>query len=227
MAKTKVNYLEKYNLNKTKSIADGVKIALETVSVKFTPSIDIDIVLNLKDKQKKESIRGSVDLPVTFGKEKRVVVLTTPNNVEAAKKAGAVEAGLDDLKQKILNGKIEFDVIIATPDVMPKIVELGKVLGPRGLMPNPKNGTVTNDIEKAVDSFKGGKVNFKMEQGQGVIRAKVGQADMKPEEIVQNIEAFLKAVATEAKKIVGQPFKKVTISTTMGHGIRIDFSDII
>ncbi len=215
------------NMNVVKTVDEAVALIPEMKKTKFVSSVDLDIVLNLKEKQLKESIRGSVDLPNTFGADKKVVVLCDPSKADEALKAGAVAAGLDDVSEKLLNNEIEFDVIVATPDVMPKIVKLGKVLGPKGLIPNPKNGTISDNIKKAVESFKGGKINFKMEAGQGVIRGKVAQVDMKPEAIKENILAYLKAVLAEARKLSPQPLKKVILTTTMGGGIKLDVNDII
>lgn len=211
----------------TKSIDEAVALIPEMKKPKFVSSVDLDIVLNLKEKQLKESVRGSVEMPNTFGADKKVVAICDPSRAAEATKAGAVAAGLDDVVEKLMNNAIEFDVVIATPDVMPKIVQLGKVLGPKGLMPNPKNGTISDDIAKTVGSFKGGKTNFKMEQGQGVIRGKVAQVDMKAEEIKANMLAFLRGVVNESRKLSPQPLKKVVMTTTMGASIKLDVNDIM
>ncbi len=218
---------EEKNMTGVKTIDEAIALLPEMKKTKFPSSVDLDIVLNLKEKQLKESVRGSVDLPHTFGADKKVVVICDPAKAGEATKAGAVAAGMDDVVEKLMNNDLEFDVVVATPDVMPKIVKLGKVLGPKGLMPNPKNGTISADIAKAVESFKGGKTNFKMEPGQGVIRGRVAKVDMKPEEIKANVVAYLKGVAGEARKLSPQPFKKVVITTTMGGSIKLDINDII
>ncbi|MCA9380833.1 50S ribosomal protein L1 [Candidatus Dojkabacteria bacterium] len=215
------------NKNEVKTVEQAVEIIPTLKKTKFTSSVDLDVVLNLKEKQLKESIRGSVELPHTFGADKKVVVLCDASKVAEAKKAGAVAAGLEDVAEQLMDGKLEFDVVVATPDVMPKIVKLGKVLGPKGLMPNPKNGTISDNIAKMVESFKGGKLGFKMEQGQGVIRGKVGSVDMKPEDLSENIIAYLKGIVNESKKLSSSPLKKVILTTTMGSGIKLDINDIM
>ena len=218
----------------TKKKTEGEKTIIEAIAIlksgkkrNFVESVDIDIRIHLKDKQKKESLKGSVSLPNTFGSEKRVIVFCEDKDVSAAKKAGAIEAGLVNLEKKVADGWNEFDVVIATPSVMPKIARLGKALGPKGLMPNPKNGTISDDIESAVKSFKEGKMNFQMEQGHGLIKASIGKVDMEDEKLLENVIIFLKAVVIEAKKLNPNPLKRVILKKTMGSGIKLDLNDII
>jgi large subunit ribosomal protein L1 len=162
-----------------------------------------------------------------MGEDKKVIVFCEEKDEKAAKEAGAYKVGLETLMEELLKGNGDFDIVIATPAVMPKIVRLGKVLGPKGLMPNPKNGTVTDDLAKAVSSFKGGKMNFKTATDQGVIRTKVAKLDMKAEEIHENVMELLKAVANETRKFALNPFKKITLSPTMGAGVKLDTNDIM
>ncbi|MCA9378823.1 50S ribosomal protein L1 [Candidatus Dojkabacteria bacterium] len=213
------------NLDPTKkySLAEAAELLPTLSTSKFVGSVDIDIVLNLTEKQKKESVRGSVVFSNRFGKEVTAIVFADEKDSAAALKAGAKAAGLEDLVKKVEDGKIEFDVAIATPAVMPKIARLGKVLGPKGLMPNPANGTVTADIAKAIESFKGGKQNFKMSE-QGVIRMRVAKLDMSAEQIAANIMDLLKVVFVAARKLNPQPFKRITLSPTMGKGIKLDIA---
>lgn len=227
--KKEINKLlqEKGGKQKVFKLEDALDLLLSSPKTKFISSVEVDIVLNIKEKNKKDSIKGSIELPNTFGKDKRVVVFADEANAKIALNAGATAAGMDDLKKQILNNEISFDIVIATSESMPKIVELGKILGPKGLMPNPKNGTVTSDIAKAVKDFKGGKLNFKMEPGQGVIRTKVAQLDMSKDKIKENIITFAKAVISETKKLGANPIKKFSISSTMGPGIKIDVNDIM
>jgi large subunit ribosomal protein L1 len=227
MGKNNKSEVENINLKGPKTIAEASALLPNISRSKFVGSVDIDIVLSLKENQKKESVRGSVNLPNASGDAKRVVVLCEEKDVKRAKDAGAVDAGLADLAEKIEKGTVGFDVVVATPEVMPKIVKLGKVLGPKGLMPNPKNGTVTSNIAETIQGYASGKTDFKMLQGQGVIRGKIGKLDLTPEQIEANIYAFLKGVYAETKKLNAAPFKKVTVSPTMGPGLRIDNSDII
>lgn len=217
----------KLDLSQTQSLEKAISIAKETAKTKFESTVDIDIVLNLKEKNKKESIRGSVDFPNSFGEEKKIIVLADEADAKLAKKAGAVEAGFEDLMEKIEKGTVEFDILIATPSMMPKIIKLGKVLGPRGLMPNPKNGTVTTDVESAVASFKSGKMNFRMEPGQGVVRSKVGKVNQEVAQIEENAVELLKKIFAESRKFAINPFKKVTIKSTMGPSVKVDVNDII
>jgi large subunit ribosomal protein L1 len=218
---------EKFDLRESKTIEEASKLLPKISTSKFTGSVDIDIVLDLKEKQKKESVRGSINLPHNTGDSKRVIVFCEEKDEEKAKKAGVVEVGLDELVKKVSKGWSDFDVVVATPAVMPKIARLGKTLGPKGLMPNPKTGTVTNDIKKTVENYMSGKMDFKMMQGHGTIRAKIGTLDMNPEEIQENLTEFLKAVFTEVRRLNPRPFKKVTVSPTMGPGIKLDINDIM
>ncbi len=192
---------------------------------KFVGSVDIDVVLNISDKQKKESVKGTVIFPHPFGKEVRVLVLCEDKDVPAAKAAGAVDAGLEELVKKIEAGKIEFDVVLASPTVMAKVARLGKVLGPKGLMPNPANDTVTNNIPESVHSFKSGKQTFKMSE-QGVVRMRVAKLDQPTEAIIANISTLLKAIQASARKLSTQPFKKISLSPTMGSSVKLDVASL-
>jgi len=214
------------NTTKTYSLEEAVKLLPEISTSKFAGSVDIDIVLNLKEKQKKEIVRGGVTLPFSMGDSKKVAVICEEKDEKMATEAGADMAGLK-VVDAILGGDMSFDVIIATPTMMGQIGKVAKILGPKGLMPNPKNGTVTMDVTKAVQSFKAGRLNFKSVPDQGAIRLKVAKVDMPSENIQENIVALLKAVHNEAKKLSSNPFKKVTLSPTMGAGLKLDVNDII
>lgn len=215
------------NLDPTKkyTLSEAAELLPILSTSKFVGSVDIDIVLNLTEKQKKESVRGSVSFSNRFGKEVEVIVFADEKESAEALKSGAKAAGLEDLVKKVEDGKIEFDVAIATPTVMAKIAKLGKVLGPKGLMPNPANGTVTADVTKAIESFKGGKQNFKMSE-QGVVRMRVAKLDMTAEQIAVNIMDLLKAVFAAARKLNPQPFRQITLSPTMGKGIKLDVTAV-
>jgi len=194
---------------------------------KFVESVDLDVVLNLKTKNAKEVIRGSVQFPHQFGVEKIVYVLCEDKDVNLALSSGANKAGLEEIITEISTGKINFDVLLATPTVMNKIVGLAKILGPKGLMPNPKNGTVTENLSEAIKLFKLGKVNFKTNPPQQVVRLKVGNIKMDKSKLEDNILEALKVIYLETKKFNKNPLKKVTISLTMGPGLKLDTSDII
>lgn len=210
-----------------KNLEEAIEFIKSSSKSKFIGSVDLDIQLNLREKQRKEVVRGSVNLPNSMGDEKKVIVFCDEKDVDAALNAGAVKAGLDSLMAELDKGFNDFDVVIATPSVMPKIVRVAKVLGPKGLMPNPKNGTITTDIAKTVKSFIAGRINYKTAQDQGVIRLKVAKVDMDTSKISENIIAVLQSVATESKKLVSNPFKKIVISPTMGAGVKLDISDIM
>jgi large subunit ribosomal protein L1 len=228
MSKKTNTLKEKYKLSEVKPLEEALKLLTKVSTSKFTGSVDIDILLNLKENKKNESIRGSVSLPHQLGETKQVIVFCEPEVVEIALKAGAVDAGLEDLIEKVLENKVEYDIVLATPTVMPKIAKLGKVLGPKGLMPSPKNGTITTDIEKAVKSFKSGRINFRMTQGQNAIRAKVGKLDMPIENLKDNILEFVKAISTEVKGMTGTPFlRQLVLKPTMGPSLKVDINDIM
>lgn len=212
---------------KTYTITNAIEAIKAEDKKKFVESVDLDIVLNLKNNQLKESLKGTVTLPHSFGEGKRVVVLCDDNDAKVALKAGAKEAGLDELKEKIEGGWMDFDVLLATPSVMPKIVTLGKVLGPKGLMPSPKNDTIVTDVAAGVESFLGGKTAYKMESGQGVVRSKVGNVALDSDKLAENISALIKSVNNDAKKFNPNPIKQITMSKTMGAGFRLDINDII
>lgn len=218
---------QEYKLNEFKTINDAIDLLPKVSTSKFDGSVEIDIVLNLKQAQKKESVRGSVNLPVKFEENKKVIVFCDEKDAKLAKSAGAADAGLESLIAKVDKNEVIFDIVLATPAAMPKIVKLGKVLGPKGLMPNPKNGTISDDIESMVKSYLSGKSSFRMTPDQGTVRAKVAKISMKSEEVKANLEAFLKAVFSEVKKLNTQPFKKVTLSPSMGPSIKLELSDII
>lgn len=224
--KNKSNSAEKVDQNKVFSIEHAGKLLPSLSTSKFVGSVNLDVVLNLKEKNKNEVFRGSINFPFQMGSEKKVVVICEEKDKARAMAAGATKAG-PALVEEIEKGDMDFDVLIATPSMMPKMVKLGKTLGPKGLMPNPKNGTVTEDIEKAVQSFKAGKTNFKSAQDQNVIRLKVAKLDMAPAQISANILEAVKAIYAEAKRINVNPFKKITVSPTMGSGIKLDISGII
>lgn len=218
---------EKLDSTKEYTLEEAVTLLPSISKSKFVGSVDLDVVLKLKEAQRKEVIRGNIDMPNTFGESKKVIVFCEEGEANNAVKAGADRAGLEELMKDVMDGKVEFDVVISTPSVMPKIARLGKVLGPKGLMPNPKNGTVTTDFDKAVKSFKSGRTSFKSAQDQGVIRLKVGKLDMGSESIQANVLASLKAILGEARKFSANPFKKVSIKPTMGSSLKLDVNDIM
>lgn len=207
-------------------IEEAVSLVKKASTSKFVGSVDIDILLNLAGSKKQESIFGSVVLPNKFGADTKVAVIADGEAQTRAKEAGADKVGYKELIKEISDGVIDFDVLIATPDVMRDLAKLGRVLGPKNLMPSPKNETVTNDVEKAIETYKAGKLNFKMSD-QKTIRNKVGDVSMDEKALQDNVVSFVKEVYESAKKLGIQPFKKITLSPTMGKGIKVEISSII
>ncbi len=194
----------------------------EITSTKFDSSVDIDVRLGIDPRKSNQMVRGVVTLPHGTGKEVRVLVLCTPDKEEEAKKAGADFIGLDEYVDKIEKGWTDMDVIITMPPVMGKVGKLGKILGPRGLMPNPKSGTVTMDIGKAVEDVKKGKIDFKVDKF-GIIHSRIGKASFKPEQIVDNAREFLNTIVRlKPAAAKGTYLRSVYLSSTMSPGIKID-----
>jgi large subunit ribosomal protein L1 len=200
---------------------DALALLPKTARAKFDESVDLAVKLGV-DTVKNPSVRGTVALPAGSGRTKKVAVITKPDRVKEALDAGAVEAGAADLIEKIKGGFLGFDVLIASPDMMPEVGKLGKILGTKGLMPNPKSGTVTPEIGKAVKEFQGGKVEFKMDKG-GVVHLGIGKVSFKGEALHGNLTAVLSALNhVKPSGLKGAYIKSVTVSTTMGPGIKID-----
>ncbi|MFI5153152.1 MAG: 50S ribosomal protein L1 [Chitinophagales bacterium] len=214
--------VSKVDKNKAYSLKDASTLVKEVNIAKFDASIDLHIRLGVDPKKADQSIRGTVNLPHGTGKTKKVLVLCPPDKEADAKSAGADFVGLDEFITKIEGGWVDVDVIIATPAAMPKIGKLGKVLGPRNLMPNPKTGTVTNDVAAAVNEVKGGKIAFKIDKA-GIIHASIGRVSFPPQKIEENgqelINAIIKAKPATAK---GTYLKSVFMASSMSPGISVD-----
>ena len=211
---------------KTHTLEDAVKIIKSNDKVKFDETIDISINLGIDPKQSDQLVRGVVSLPSGSGKTLRVAVFAKDEKAEEAKKAGADMVGADDLSEKIQDGNLDFDRVIATPNLMGVVGKLGKVLGPKGLMPNPKLGTVTNDIKKAVEAAKSGEVQFRTEKA-GLLHAGIGKVSFNENSIIDNIKAFVDAVQKlKPSGSKGTFIKKMSISSTMGPGIKIDTASL-
>jgi large subunit ribosomal protein L1 len=212
----------KVDKNKTYSLRDASSLVKEVTTTKFDASVDLHIRLGIDPKKADQSVRGTVSLPHGTGKTKKVLVLCTPEKEAEAKAAGADFVGLDEFIQKIEGGWVDVDVIIATPAVMPRIGKLGKVLGPRNLMPNPKTGTVTNDVAAAVNEVKVGKIAFKVDKA-GIIHASIGRVSFTPEKITENSQELLNAVI-KAKPATakGAYLKSIFMASTMSPGIAVD-----
>jgi len=209
------------------SLDDAVNIIKETSPAKFDETIDISINLGVDPRHADQIVRGTVSMPNGTGKEVSILVLAKGDLVEKAIEAGADFAGSDEFLEKIKSGWTSVDVIISTPDMMPELGKLGRILGPRGLMPNPKTGTVTNDIEKAVIEIKSGKIEFKVEKN-GIVHVGVAKMSFEKEKIIQNISAFIDAInKAKPSGVKGIYMKKVTLSSTMSPGIKIDHEKIL
>src|SRR5688572_14879116 len=207
---------------KLHTLDEAVKLVKSRASAKFDETVEIAMNLGVDPKYPDQQVRGVVSLPSGTGRTARVAVFAKGPKAEEAKAAGADIVGADDLFEVVNGGKIDFDRLIATPDMMALVGRLGKVLGPRGLMPNPKVGTVTMDVKKAVADAKGGAVEFRVEKA-GIVHAGVGKASFSEDQILANVKAFVDAVAkAKPSGAKGTFVKKVAISTTMGPGVRID-----
>ncbi|HSW67902.1 MAG TPA: 50S ribosomal protein L1 [Bacteroidales bacterium] len=222
LTKKRKEALVKYDKNSLYPLSEATKIVKEITYTKFDASVDIDVRLGVDPRKANQMVRGIVTLPHGTGKMVKVLALCTPDKEEEAKAAGADYVGLDDYIQQIKSGWTDVDVIITMPTVMPKIGALGKILGPRGLMPNPKAGTVTMDIGKAVKEVKAGKIDFKVDK-YGIIHAGIGKVSFDPMHIIENarelLHMILKLKPTAAK---GTYIKSIFLSSTMSPGIHVD-----
>ncbi len=214
--------LAKVEKKKLYTIDEAVAIVKETATAKFNESVDIAVRLGVDPKKADQAIRGTVSLPHGIGKEVRVLVIAKPPKDAEAKAAGADHAGLQEYVEKIQGGWADIDVIIATPDVMVEVGKLGKILGPRGLMPNPKSGTVTADVATAVKEVKAGKIEFRVDKA-GVVHTTVGKANFEKEKLAENVRAFLATIGRlKPATAKGQYVKSIALSSTMGPGVHID-----
>ncbi len=211
---------------KALTVAEAVEVVKQTASAKFSEAVDIAVRLGVDPKKADQAIRGTVALPHGIGKEVRVLVIAKPPKDDEAKAAGADYVGYKDYLEKIQQGWADVDVIIAAPDVMGDLGKLGKVLGPRGLMPNPKSGTVTPDVAKAVKEVKAGKIEFRVDKA-GIVHATVGKANFEKEKLVENVKSFLATIARmKPATAKGQYVRSIAISTTMGPGVHIDRTEV-
>ena len=209
------------------TVADAVKLVKEAASAKFDETIEIAMNLGVDPRHADQMVRGVVQLPAGTGKDVRVAVFARGPKADEAKAAGAEVVGAEDLLESIQGGKLDFDRVIATPDMMPLVGRLGKILGPRNLMPNPKVGTVTMDVAQAVAAAKGGEVQFKAEKA-GVVHAGIGKVSFDADKIAQNVRAFVEAVnRAKPSGAKGTYLRKVSISSTMGPGVSIDVADAV
>ncbi|MDA3952197.1 MAG: 50S ribosomal protein L1 [Bacteroidales bacterium] len=217
---------EKIDIGKQYSLEEAATLVKEVTTTKFDASVDVNVRLGIDPKKSNQMVRGVVTLPHGTGKTFKVLVLCTPEKEEEAKAAGADFVGLDEYIEKIKKGWTDVDVIITMPPVMAKVGQLGRILGPRGLMPNPKTGTVTMEVGKAVDEVKKGKIDFKVDKF-GIIHSAVGKVSFEPNKIVENVREFVNMVnKLKPSAAKGTYIQSVYISSTMSPGIKIDTKSI-
>jgi large subunit ribosomal protein L1 len=222
LTKNQKNAIEKIEPGKHYNVSEAAKIVKEVTFTKFDASVDIDVRLGVDPRKANQMVRGVVTLPHGTGKETRVLVLCTPDKESEAKDAGADFVGLDDYVEKIEKGWTDVDVIITMPSVMGKIGKLGRILGPRGLMPNPKSGTVTMEIGKAVNEVKAGKIDFKVDR-YGIVHTSIGKASFSPEKLADNAREFVQTlIKLKPASAKGTYIKSIYLSSTMSPGVRID-----
>ncbi|MBT5572360.1 MAG: 50S ribosomal protein L1 [Alphaproteobacteria bacterium] len=208
------------------SIGEAVRLVKENATAKFDETIEISMNLNVDPRHADQNVRGVVALPNGTGKDVRIAVFAKDEKADEAREAGADLVGADDLAAAIEGGEMNFDRVIATPDMMPVVGRLGKVLGPRGLMPNPKLGSVTNDIRAAVEAAKSGEVQYRVEK-LGIIHAGIGKASFSEDQIRENLDAFLGAVVkAKPSGVKGTYINKLALTSTMGPGVRFDMNDL-
>ena len=208
------------------SLDEAVKTIKSSSPVKFDETIDLSVNLGVDPRHADQIVRGTVSMPNGTGKDVTILVLAKGDAVDKATAAGADFVGSDEFLEKIKSGWTDVDVIVATPEMMPELGKHGRVLGPRGLMPNPKTGTVTNDVEKAVKEIKSGKIEFKVEKN-GIVHAGVAKMSFDEDKIAQNITAFISAIKkAKPSGVKGVYMKKVTVSSTMGPGLKLDHEKI-
>ena len=222
ISKRRKAFANKVDRAKAYPALDAMKLVKETATAKFDESVDVAVNLGIDAKKSDQTVRGSVVLPAGTGKKVRVAVFAQGDKAQAAKAAGAELVGMEDLAETIKGGSMEFDVVIAAPDAMRIVGQLGQILGPRGLMPNPKVGTVTPDVAAAVKNAKGGQVQFRADKT-GIVQCTIGRASFTPEQLRDNLGALLDALnKSKPASTKGIFLKKVSVSSTMGLGVKVD-----
>ena len=217
---------EKVDRNRSYAIEDAFAVLKDVASAKFDETVDVSVNLGVDPRRSDQAVRGATVMPNGTGKDVRVAVFAQGENAEKAEAAGADVVGFEDLAERIKGGEMDFDTVIATPDAMRVVGQLGQILGPRGLMPNPKVGTVTTDVEQAVKNAKAGQVRYRTERG-GIIHAPLGKVSFEASALRENLDALLadlqKAKPSQAK---GKYMQNITLSTTMGPGVKVDLGSL-
>ena len=226
LTKRKKTWASAVQHNTNYGVLDALQMVRKTATAKFDESIDVAVNLGIDAKKSDQTVRGSVVLPAGTGKTVRVAVFAQGDKAAAAKAAGADIVGLDDLAESIKAGKIDFDVAIASPDTMRVVGQLGQILGPRGLMPNPKVGTVTTDVATAVKNAKAGQVQYRADKA-GIVQCSIGRASFSPEQLRDNLQALVEALnKSKPSTSKGVYLRKISLSGTMGPGVRVDLASL-
>ena len=226
ISKNRKKLIDKVDLKKIYDPIEAIKILKESSYVKFEESLEVAIKLGIDSNKTDQNIRGVLNLPKGTGKKIRVAVMAKGDKAKEASEAGADIVGDDDLAENVTNGKINFDLLIATPDLMPTIGKIGKILGPKGLMPNPKLGTVTQDIKTAVINAKSGQIQYKNDKA-GIIHAGIGKLNFNEQDLLENLKAFYLLISkSKPDTIKGSFIKKVSIASTMGFGLEINTTSL-
>ncbi len=225
-SKNRKNLIKKLEIGKVYEPIEAIKLLKENSYVKFDESLEVAVNLKIDSNKTDQNVRGVLSLPKGTGKKIRVAVMAKGDKAKEASDAGADIVGDEDLAQQVTNGKINFDLLIATPDMMPTVGKIGKILGPKGLMPNPKLGTVTQDVRKAVSNAKAGQVQFKNDKA-GIIHAGIGKLNFTEEDLLQNLKSFYTSISkSKPDAVKGSFIKKVSIASTMGFGLKINTTSL-
>ena len=225
-SKNRKNLIKKLEIGKVYEPIEAIKLLKENSYVKFDESLEVAVNLKIDSNKTDQNVRGVLSLPKGTGKKIRIAVMAKGDKAKEASDAGADIVGDDDLAQQVTNGKINFDLLIATPDMMPTVGKIGKILGPKGLMPNPKLGTVTQDVRKAVSNAKAGQVQFKNDKA-GIIHAGIGKLNFTEEDLLQNLKSFYTSISkSKPDAVKGSFIKKVSIASTMGFGLQINTTSL-
>jgi large subunit ribosomal protein L1 len=225
-SKNRKNLIKKLEIGKVYEPIEAIKLLKENSYVKFDESLEVAVNLKIDSNKTDQNVRGVLSLPKGTGKKIRVAVMAKGDKAKEASDAGADIVGDEDLVQQVTNGKINFDLLIATPDMMPTVGKIGKILGPKGLMPNPKLGTVTQDVIKAVSNAKAGQVQFKNDKA-GIIHAGIGKLNFTEEDLLQNLKSFYTSISkSKPDTVKGSFIKKVSIASTMGFGLQINTTSL-
>ncbi|NPV12444.1 MAG: 50S ribosomal protein L1 [Ignavibacteria bacterium] len=220
------NNLSSIDKKKEYKLSEAVELVKKLANAKFDESVDVAVRLGVDPRHADQMVRGTVVLPHGTGKEVKVLVLTRGPKETEAKEAGADYVGFDEYIKKIQEGWLDFDVVVATPDVMPEVGKLGKILGARGLMPNPKSGTVTNDVGKVVKELKAGKIQFRVDKA-GIVHASIGKASFDAQKLIENFKALMSTILRlKPASAKGQYVKSIYLSSTMGPGIKVDRNEL-